>query len=49
MLGELEGEVESVGATVLRVRAAEGRHLVPHGRLVREVAVKVEPAAATGS
>lgn len=44
-LGELEGEVESVGATVLRVRAADGRHLVPHGRLVREVAVKVGPAA----
>lgn len=51
-IGDLEGAVESVGATVLRVRTSNGRHLVPHGRLVREVAVNLSaeatpPAAAS--
>lgn len=42
-LGDLEGEVESVGATVLRLRSGETRTLVPHGRLVHET-VQVQRA-----
>lgn len=34
--GAIEGQVESIGTTVLRLRQGETSHLVPHGHLVRE-------------
>ncbi len=42
-VGAIEGQVESIGTTVLRLRHGETSHLVPHGRLVREPIERLSP------
>lgn len=35
-IGDIEGQVESIGTTVLRLRQGSSRHLVPHGHLASQ-------------
>lgn len=42
-IGSIEGQVESIGTNVLRLRDGDASHLVPHSRLVSEVVVRLAP------
>lgn len=42
-VGEVDGEVEAVGTTAVRIRNHDGSYLVPNARLLQEIILRKRP------